>query len=370
VFLVRLAAGVSALAALWVLSGCGNIAPPGSNPVGPVGNESLKSDESLAFSRSGLLPRLPNIYLLDDENGLRTVGKPGKNDVKPLWSPDGSQLIYQKAYGWESDYFLLDVASWHTRQLTADGFYKYLPRWSPDGVRLAYLSANEPGDPSHKSDFLNVVEISNGESRSFPFERVLDYRWRPGGQALLAVSRSGDTTSLQEITLSGIKTRRDIDVGYLDGSIAVSLSPDASRVAYALPDSDPDALADSLYIAALDSAGGSKVGGYAIDSSMAWSPDGSSLAFVSFGDEYRYALFVVNADESGYKELLVLDTADESGEILPGAPAWSPDGQKIAISSFSSLAGSAIFILSADGSEIRQVTQPGGLIYGIVWKPE
>ncbi len=182
VFLVRFAAGVSALAALWALSGCGNIAPPGSHP---VGNESLNSGESLAFSRSGLLQRLPNIYLLDDENGLRTVGEPGKNDVTPLWSPDGSQLIYQQAYGWESDYFLLDLASWHTRQLTVDGFYKYLPRWSPDGVRLAYLSANEPGDPSHKSDFLNVVEISNGESRNFPFERVLDYRWRPGGQLSL-----------------------------------------------------------------------------------------------------------------------------------------------------------------------------------------
>jgi TolB protein len=63
----------------------------------------------------------------------------------------------------------------------------------------------------------------------------------------------------------------------------------------------------------------------------AWSPDGSKIAFMSqepdaAGNDPNYDIFVVDADGTGLRQL-----TDAPGE--DGFPAWSPDGTWIAFSS-------------------------------------
>lgn len=353
-------------AVLITISGCTVAGPPYSLS---SRIESLKDGEALAFSYFDLMHGLPDIYLLDQEHRIRTTGVREKYDTAPLWSPDGSQILYQQSYGWETDLFLLDVEAWETRPITEDGFYKHLPRWSPGGERLAYLVVSEPGDPSGKAVSLTIFDMQNGERRTIDFEQLWDYRWRPDGQSIVTLTRTGEQTALEAISLDGRLQTQDVDLDFLNGATAVFLSPNASLVAYAITDPDPNALADLLYVAVPGDSERVKVGTFAIDSSLAWSPDSTRLAWVSLDEDSNYALFVVNADGSKYRKLLVLDAADDSGEILPGSPAWSSDSTKIAIGSFSSPEGSTIYILNANSGNTRQVADSSGFIYDLSWRP-
>ena len=59
---------------------------------------------------------------------------------------------------------------------------------------------------------------------------------------------------------------------------------------------------------------------------MRWSPDGSRIAFAPFSHLGSVGIYVMNADGSGRRQ--ITETANADGE-----PAWSPDGRRIAFTS-------------------------------------
>jgi hypothetical protein len=93
----------------------------------------------------------------------------------------------------------------------------------------------------------------------------------------------------------------------------------------------------------------------------AWSPDGRKLAFgVSEGD--GYAIYVMNADGSDLRRVV---------PSSPSAwgPVWSPDGTTLAFS-----AGSGqkreIYTIAADGTNPRQLTANAADVTGLAWSPD
>ena len=87
------------------------------------------------------------------------------------------------------------------------------------------------------------------------------------------------------------------------------------------------------------------VGAYA---APAWSPDGRKLAFVSDRDG-NSEVYVMNANGSGQRNLTRNPAFDAD-------PAWSPDGRKIAF--VSNRDGSyGVYVMNADGSGQRRLAQ-------------
>ena len=84
---------------------------------------------------------------------------------------------------------------------------------------------------------------------------------------------------------------------------------------------------------------------------IAWSPDGSKLAYVSNDD-----LVVVSIDGSGHK-LVVSSTFSKMS-----SPAWSPDGQWIAFA-----ARSDVYLIRADGTDRRLLVMDGS---APAWSPD
>jgi TolB protein len=114
----------------------------------------------------------------------------------------------------------------------------------------------------------------------------------------------------------------------------------------------------------------------------AGSPDGTKIAFMSqqpgaHGSDPNYDIFVMNADGSGLKQL-----TDAPGE--DGFPSWSPDGTKIAYSSTrddcsNSTAADCrttgdigpyqtIYVMNADGSDQHRLSLQLGQF--VDWSPD
>ena len=114
-----------------------------------------------------------------------------------------------------------------------------------------------------------------------------------------------------------------------------------------------------------------------VDSSVGWAPDGRHLAFVrGHLGRGKTALIVADQDGTNERELTSRETpAAFIGFSLPGAfnaPAWSPDGQSIAVLGQSGT-GSAnavrevVFVQVANGAMRSQPIPASGFGRGVAW---
>lgn len=143
-----------------------------------------------------------------------------------------------------------------------------------------------------------------------------------------------------------------------------ALSPDRTRIVFTSNRDYPWDFVFDLYAIGTDGNGLVRLTASGSDGvgSQAWSPDGSRIAFTSWRDG-NAEIYIMNADGSGVVRLTHHDAFDLN-------PAWSPDGSSIA---FCSDRGSTdgvfdIYLMSAiDGAGIVNVASAG---CDPVWSPD
>ncbi len=179
-------------------------------------------------------------------------------------------------------------------------------------------------------------------------------------------------------------------------------APGQSDVLKVLDLRNPDARTNTRSLYSSEAKGGL--------SSPTWSPDGSRLAFIRMRNNQQFwAVDVINADGSGradlrtntlgeqfrggiaWSKLGVLAFAQNLGtpnevyslftdgggltnlskalEVDDGAPSWSPDGKLIAFTSNRDKA-QQIYVMNADGTGVRRVSQGGFNDMSPVWSPD
>ncbi len=101
-------------------------------------------------------------------------------------------------------------------------------------------------------------------------------------------------------------------------------------------------------------------------SNPAWSPDGTLIAFVGYGDAGNNEIYVINADGSDQIRLT-------SNEIYAPDqfPAWSPDGTQIAFTSYRD-GNWEVYLMNADGSDPINLTNHDAADgqHGVSWSPD
>lgn len=234
----------------------------------------------------------------------------------------------------------------------AGGPHDFNARWSPDGRFLAYLGATD-GPPA-----LHLAPLGGGAPRRVETPGpVKELAWSPAGDRLVLVVTTGTRPEQDEKgrpnqaprVLRGLRSRLD-GAGWLDGR-------------------------DHLFVHDVGSGRTTELSGGDYDhASPAWSPDGTSIAFLSDRSRRRDGAL-------GRADLWVLASAGRraptrvTGDIgTPSFLSWSPDGRHLAVVGVVGTERSAgrnlhLLVLPADGSgppqEVpEELDRPAGISFG------
>jgi Tol biopolymer transport system component len=156
-------------------------------------------------------------------------------------------------------------------------------------------------------------------------------------------------------------------------------SPDGSRIAYSAPAPDDSPFVDPYEIFVMNADGTdprrithSLDDGARHSFQPSWSPDGARIAFtrsllkpsLQQDDE----IFVMNADGSDVRRLTVnFGPSNSTVSQTDWDPDWSPDGSLIAFQSMRDGRGSRVYVMRPDGSELTRLTDFGA---GPAWSPD
>jgi Tol biopolymer transport system component len=323
----RFAVGVVALAvaaAGFVLAGRAFLDPPGTVasgvPAQPILFERWEMDLEAAD------PFSVRIWSVR-EDGTRAgpLSQPAGNNTEAVWSPDGSRIAFvgSNLPDRETTLWVMNPDGTGLTALT-DDFGVDMPAWSPDGKQIAFAGQDHPDPAGETAGPIGIWVVPTG-----------------GGEPRLVLEGHTWTNP--------------------------SWSPDGTRLVVVGMEADDDPLA-SLYTVRIDGSQLTRITSEAVYyASPEWSPDGTRIAYASSTGRYNSDIYVMNADGS---ELLRLTDWEGSD----GRPVWSSDGQEILFTSdrgatlaereskgLGGLQGLAIYVMDADGSDVRLVYDDGAM---------
>jgi Tol biopolymer transport system component len=173
------------------------------------------------------------------------------------------------------------------------------PVWSPDGKQILFGA---------RGGSLYSVDVQSGERSLFvrlpgeDLDSMDEIEWSPDGAHLAVVNDLDEPGGGRLYVMDADGSRVHVLVDFERGSNVV-WSPDGTRLTY-LDFSGSDKRELSIWTVSLDGSTPSLVGSHTfrdcpIDGcDTVWSPDGSQIAFETFGTGDR-SRFVINADGTG-----------------------------------------------------------------------
>lgn len=273
----------------------------------------------------------------------------------PRWSPDGDKLLVELG----RRPTIVDRELKEVAQLGPEDTWVTYPDWSPDGERVTYSYRGLHGeDPkphwavySSKPDGTDVQLMSatgwratwSPDSQKVAYHLVkLDSPFRV---AVMDRDGSNETVLSVEDNPGNMTWTPDSDkVVYEgwngDGGVIFQIDLKTHQKSRLLPNSQES------------------------DKSPAFSPDGQSVLFERFYSEGRKT------------EIRHLDLATGVDRVFANPhrsnhdAAWSPDGSQVVFSSNTEEDNSDLYLVDADGSNLRQLTNLPGDEHAPSWSPD
>jgi Tol biopolymer transport system component len=269
------------------------------------------------------------------------------------------------------DIFSINLDGTDLRQLTDNPLDDAQSDWAPDGRDIAYR-IRKPETPKQNFEVARMT-ASGGEyrrlTRTPEGQASSQPSWFPDKTAILFRWSAPRVSNIWQMGVLGEDPvlRYDPTPGHQWYS---SLSPDMSKVLFATttsPTGDTDRAVQTLNVDGTGLTTLFDVVG-AFDSAPAWSPDGTRIAFESNANpaggnpEGDMEIWVMNPDGSNPTQLTSNTLHDEG-------PAWSPDGTMLAYSSGLDNDHLDINVMTAAGVHLSQLTSYEGHDESPDWQP-
>ena len=241
----------------------------------------------------------------------------------PQVSPDGQWVAYTvSTIDHDADKRLNHIwmANWDGTQevqLTNGSESESSPRWSPDGKYLSFTSSRAG---QAKGAQVWVIDRRGGEARQLTHLKeysISDYEWAPDSSSLALVLREKDEPEPDPLKPAAPKPPKPIvlDRYHFKQDIEGYLNNKHNHI--------------YLFEISTEKLEPVTIGNFD-EENIAWSPDGSQLAFVSNQDKdpdrsENTDIFVVEATPHATPRRLTTHPGPDSGHL-----AWSPDSKLIA----------------------------------------
>jgi Tol biopolymer transport system component len=300
------------------------------------------------------------IYTIHTDGTQTTNLVLGGYEYKASWSPDGSRIAFESdpdadGYAYVSvmnadgtGQTILSRCSWFTP-----------PAWSPDGRTIAFLDQGS-AEPVGAQIFVIGVDagarrqLTHGSHINSPFPPS----WSPDGSRIL-FARSYDSPRIFTVAVDGGREDTLSTPGSEEYDRDPQWSRDGSRIGFIRQTVDPIAEVgvSNLWVMNGDGSRPVALTHYTVDAGgtvvrFAWAPDGNGLIFSNVGQVNR-----IHADGSGQTRLF--------GNLWP---IWSPDRTRILFEQ--SVGGQPdLFVMNADGSNVRNLTNDPGQDGEAAWQP-
>ena len=265
---------------------------------------------SLVYQTGCAEPNADLYSIGGDGHGLRQLTSTSAHEFEPAWSPDGTKIAYvqqvvaNKCDGCPSTIWVMnaDGTGQHALTTGGDGWFDDHPSWSPDGRTIAYQHATYDTGP-----FVWTIPATGGGAT-----HLLPHADDPAfGPTRLAYIRG-------DVAPTRVQTSR------FDGSDARTVARDSAVV----------------------------IG------SLAWSRSGT-LAYL-------------RTDEHGRLSLVVASATYRLGGLgsspFGSALAWSPDGTELAFDATDREGISDLWVVRADGTHLARLTTGVGAVVGLSWR--
>jgi Tol biopolymer transport system component len=337
----------------------------------------------IAYDALGGDNKLPTeIFVLAADASRETLVVPGPaGNSSPLWSPDGSGILFLSDRTGKSSLMMLpieegrargpaelikaDIGQVRLQGLTGTGTLFYLApgnirsniytadldaslkaagapipaterfvssnsaaTWSPDGQYLAYLSSRGPNVNGSPSTVLVIQTLKTGEERDLPLPAgfmtgafISSPKWFPGGRSILVSGSAGKGTAYYRVDLGSGKMEliHAPKGAYGGGGLgANALSPDGKIVFYIAAIDESTVVDEKVVRFDIETRTETVLKTGQLFASIALSPDGSQLAVTR--NEQGCHLEVMPASGGPARDVFTAKGCGATNVL-----AWSPD---------------------------------------------